>query len=147
MHETVRGLGNPDFHVTALVARWRAATATFTWVNCGHPPAYLIDLDDNLIELHGPRHPALGTGDDNPTFQLTERQLQPGVRLILLTDGIIERHTEDGGRFGVDGLRRALERAEDPTAAATAMAIQRAVTDCWSEPLEDDATVVVLAVT
>lgn len=147
MHDTVRRLGNPDFYVTALVARWRAATATFTWVNCGHPPAYRVDLDDNLSELEGPRHPALGTGDDEPTFRLSECRLQPGERLILVTDGIVERHTEDGGRFGVDGLRRALERAENPTAAATTMAIQRAVTDCWSEPLEDDATVVVLAVT
>ena len=146
MHETVRRLGNPDFYVTALVARWRPATATFTWVNCGHPPAYLVDLEDNLTELQGPRHPALGTGDDKPGFEPAERQLQPGERLILLTDGITERHTEDGGKFGVDGLRRALERAENPTAAATAMAIQHAVTDCWSEPLEDDATVVVMAV-
>jgi serine phosphatase RsbU (regulator of sigma subunit) len=146
MHETVRRLANPDFYVTALVARWRAATATFTWVNCGHPPAYLVDLDDNLTELEGPRHPALGTGDGEPSFQVSECHLQAGERLILLTDGIIERHTEDGGRFGVDGLRRALDRAENPTAAATAMAIQRAVTECWSEPLEDDATVVVLAV-
>ncbi|MDQ3857212.1 MAG: serine/threonine-protein phosphatase [Actinomycetota bacterium] len=35
--ETVRRLVNPDFYVTALVARWRAATSTFRWVNCGHP--------------------------------------------------------------------------------------------------------------
>lgn len=146
MHETVRGLGNPDFHVTALVARWRAAMATFTWVNCGHPPAYRIDLEDNLTVLEGPRHPALGTGDEKPTFQLSECRLQPGERLILLTDGITERHTKDGGRFGVDGLRSAAERAENRTAAATAMAIQRAVVESWSEPLEDDATVVVLAV-
>jgi serine phosphatase RsbU (regulator of sigma subunit) len=146
MHQTVRRLGNPDFFVTALVARWRAATATFTWVNCGHPPAYLVDLDNNMTELEGPEHPALGAGDDERTFKPTQRQLHPGERLILVTDGITERHTEDGGTFGVDGLRRALERAEDPTAAATAMAIQRAVTDCWSEPLEDDATVVVLAI-
>jgi serine phosphatase RsbU (regulator of sigma subunit) len=146
MHDTVRRLGNPDFYVTAIVARWRAATATFTWVNCGHPPAYLADLDDNLVELQGPQHPALGIGDGKPSFEPAERQLQPGERLILLTDGITERHTEDGGKFGLEGLRRALERAENPTAAATAMAIQRAVTDCWSEPLEDDATVVVIAV-
>jgi serine phosphatase RsbU (regulator of sigma subunit) len=147
MHQTVRRLGNPDFYVTALVARWRAATAMFTWVNCGHPPAYLVDLDDNLTALDGPEHPALGTGgDDDATFELTEHQLQPGERLILLTDGVIGRTTEDGGTFGVDGLHRALERAAEPTAAATAMAIQQAVTDCWSEPLEDDATVVVLAV-
>jgi serine phosphatase RsbU (regulator of sigma subunit) len=146
MHETVRRLGNPDFYVTALVARWRAATATLTWVNCGHPPAYLVDLDDNLTELEGPRHPALGTGGENPSFELSECRLQPGDRLILLTDGILERHTQDGSRFGVEGLQSALERVENATAAATAMAIQSAVTDCWSEPLEDDATVVVLAV-
>ena len=34
---TVRHLGNPDFYITAMMARWRAATATLTWVNCGHP--------------------------------------------------------------------------------------------------------------
>src|SRR3954469_5890896 len=146
MDDTVRRLGNPDFYVTALIARWRATTATFTWVNCGHPPAYLVDLDGNLVELEGPRHPPLGAPDEKLDLELSERRLKPGERLILLTDGIISRHTEDGGRFGVDGLRDALERAENPTAAATAMAIQQAVTDSWSEPLEDDATVVVLAV-
>jgi hypothetical protein len=63
-----------------------------------------------------------------------------------VTDGVISRRVEGGGRFGVDGLRRAVANAESPTAAATAMAIQRALTDCWREPLEDDATVVALAV-
>ena len=38
VHQTVRQLGNRDFHITAIVARWRAATATLTWINCGHPP-------------------------------------------------------------------------------------------------------------
>jgi serine phosphatase RsbU (regulator of sigma subunit) len=145
MDETVRRLGNPDFFVTAIVARWRAATATLSWVNCGHPPAYVVDLDNTLTPLEGPEHPALGTGDP-PRFQPAECQLRSGERLLLLTDGVIERHTEDGGRFGVEGLRSALDRAESPTAAATAMAIQAAVTDCWAEPLEDDATIVVLAV-
>jgi len=147
MHQTVRRLGNPDFFVTALVARWRAPTATLTWVSCGHPPPYLVDLDDKLTALDGPEHPALGTGgDDNLQFESAHHQLQPGQRLILLTDGVIGRTTEAGGTFGVAGLRRALERTAEPTAAATAMAIQQAVTDCWSEPLEDDATIVVLAV-
>ena len=58
MHETVRRLGNPDFYVTALVARWRAATATFAWVACGHPPPYLVDSDGNLNELDAPQHGA-----------------------------------------------------------------------------------------
>ena len=146
MHDTVRALGNPDFYVTALVARWRAATATLSWVNCGHPPACLVDVDGNLAQLEGAEHPPLGTGDAERGFEAASRHLHSGERLIMLTDGILERHTEGGGRFGLDGLRRALERAETATAASTALAIQQAVTDCWTEPLEDDATVVVLAV-
>jgi serine phosphatase RsbU (regulator of sigma subunit) len=145
-HETVRRLANPDFYVTALVARWRAATSTFTWVNCGHPHAFVADLDGNVTELEGPVHPPLGSGDEDLAFALSERQLASGERLILVTDGITERRTEDGGRFGIEGIRRAVADVENPTAAATALAILQAVTECWREPLEDDGTVVVLCV-
>ena len=145
-HQTVHGLGNPEFHVTALVARWRAPTSTFTWVNCGHPHAYLVDVDANVAELEGPIHPPLGVGEHEPTFELTERQLASRERLILVTDGITQRRTEDGGQFGIAGIRRAVAAVQTPTAAATAMAILQAVTASWSEPLEDDGTVVVLCV-
>lgn len=146
VHETVRRLGNPDFHVTALIARWRAPTSTLTWVNCGHPHAYLVDTAGNVNELEGPNHAPLGVGDDARTFTPSERQLASDERLILVTDGITGRRTEDGGTFGIEGIRRAVSDVENPTAAATAMAILQAVTDCWSEPLEDDGTVVVLCV-
>jgi serine phosphatase RsbU (regulator of sigma subunit) len=146
MHETVRRLGNPDFHVTAIIARWRAAAATLTWVNCGHPPAYLVDVDGQLSELNGTTHPALGAGPAKPHYEPAERQLHPGERLILFTDGITGRKMESGETFGIDGLQTALEQADNPTAASTAMAIQQAVTDCWREPLQDDGTVVVMAI-
>jgi serine phosphatase RsbU (regulator of sigma subunit) len=144
--ETVRRLDNDDFYVTAIFARWKAATATLTWANCGHPPAYVVDAENNLEALEGPEHAPLGATDGPQDFELTDRRLYPGERLILVTDGIINRRVEDGGTFGVSGIKSALERAEDPTAASTAMAIQHAVTECWREPLEDDATVVVMAV-
>jgi AcrR family transcriptional regulator len=146
VHETVRRLGNPEFHVTALVARWRAATGTLTWVNCGHPSAYLVDADGILSELEAPKHPPLGADRAAPSFTPTDRQLRSGERLILVTNGIVKRRMEGGGTFGVDGLRRSLERADSPTAASTALAIQQTVTDSWREPLDDDATVVVMAV-
>ncbi|HWC26572.1 MAG TPA: PP2C family protein-serine/threonine phosphatase, partial [Solirubrobacteraceae bacterium] len=146
MHQTIRRLGNPDFYVSALVARWRAATQTLRWVNCGHPPAYLADTDGTLRELDSPPHRPLGSGDDDAVFTASERRLQSGERVILVTDGITERRTEGGGRFGVDGIRDAIAGIENPTAAATAMAVLQAVTDCWREPLEDDGTVAVLAV-
>jgi serine phosphatase RsbU (regulator of sigma subunit) len=146
MHDTVRRLGNPDFHVTAIVARWNAATRRLTWVNCGHPPALLVDADGKLGELDSPPHPALGTAGAEPTFKVTERELRSEERVILVTDGITARRTEGGGRFGLDGIRRAIEGIGQPTAAATAMAVLQGVTDCWREPLEDDGTIAVLAV-
>jgi serine phosphatase RsbU (regulator of sigma subunit) len=146
MHETVGRLDHPNFYITALIARWHAATATLTWVNCGHPAAYLVETEGSLIELESPAHPPLGINDGQPSFTPTHRRLHSGERLILVTDGIIERRLETGGTFGVEGLKQALERADNPTAASTAMAIQQAVTDCWREPLEDDATVVVMTI-
>jgi serine phosphatase RsbU (regulator of sigma subunit) len=146
MHDTVRRLDNEDFYVTAVVARWHAATTMLTWVNCGHPPAYVVDLDGHLEELAGHEHLPLGVGDNEPRFVISERRLQSGERVVFLTDGITGRHTEGGGTFGIDGLRHAIENAAAPTAACTAMAVQQAVTDSWREPLEDDGTVVVMAV-
>jgi serine phosphatase RsbU (regulator of sigma subunit) len=146
MHETVLRLGNRDFYVTALTGRWRAATRTFAWVNCGHPPAYLADAGGNVRELEGPDHAPLGSPDCGPSFTPTERRLASGERLILVTNGVTERRAEGGGRFGSDGISRALANLENPTAAVTAMAILQAVADSWREPLEDDAAVVVLSV-
>jgi serine phosphatase RsbU (regulator of sigma subunit) len=73
------------------------------------------------------------------------RRLSSHDRLILVTDGIVERRT-DTGVFGVEGIRDTLAGLQAPTAAATAMALLRAVAGCWRDPLEDDATVVVLRV-
>ncbi len=146
IHETVRSLDNPGFYVTGLIARWRPATSTLIWVNCGHPSPYLVDNEGNLTELEAPKHAPLGTGDAQQSFTPTERQLHSGERVILVTDGVIERRLESGGTFGVEGLKRALGQADSATAASTGMAIQQAVTDCWREPLEDDATVVVMAI-
>jgi serine phosphatase RsbU (regulator of sigma subunit) len=142
--EVVRGLGNPAFHVTAILARWHAPTATLAWINCGHPAGYIADSEGNLTELPGEVHPPLGSGVED--FEVGSLQLESGARLVLITAGITERKVEGGGVFGVDGLRRAVAEAPANTAAATAMAIQQAVTSCWTEPLEDDATIVVLAV-
>ena len=146
MHDTVRRLEHDEFRVPAWVARWHAATATLAWVSCGHPSAYLVDADGALEVLKAPKHPALGEPTKTPTFQVSRRQLHPGQRLIVVTDGITERRLQGGGNFGVQGVRQAVAAANNQTAATTAMAIQQAVTDCWREPLQDDGTIVVLAI-
>ena len=148
MHETVRRLGNPDFHVTALIARWRATTG-HAHLGQLRPPARLPRRrrrQPQRARRPGPpaaRHRRRRTRRSSSASAgcVSGERLDPGHRR-----GASSRRVEGGGTFGEDGLRRALERAESPTAAATAMAIQHAVTDCWREPLEDDATIVVLTI-
>jgi serine phosphatase RsbU (regulator of sigma subunit) len=146
MDEVVRALHDPRFTVTAILARWHAPTATLEWINAGHPAAHVADLDNELTRLEGPVHPPLGAGDRAPTFHPSRVTLDSGDRLVLVTDGIIERVVTGGGRFGLDGLRSAIRATDTPTAAATALAIQHAVTTCSTEPVGDDASWVVLAV-
>jgi serine phosphatase RsbU (regulator of sigma subunit) len=146
MDEVIRALDNPNFAVTAVLARWHAPTATLAWINCGHPPGYVARLGNGITRLDGPAHPALGAGEKAPSFETSAVGLQSTDRLVLVTDGITERTVEGGGRFGVDGVRRAIQAADAPTAAATALAIHRAVVTCSTDPLRDDATLIVLAV-
>jgi len=144
--EVVRALGNPQFAVTAILARWHAPTSTLAWINCGHPPGYVVDPEGTMTELDGPVHAPLGSVDGTREFAVSTVRLEAADRLVLVTDGIVGRHLQRGGTFGVAGLRRAVREASAPTAAATAMAVQQAVRSAWAEPLEDDATLVVLAV-
>jgi serine phosphatase RsbU (regulator of sigma subunit) len=146
MDEVIRALANPQFTMTAILARWHAPTSTLAWINCGHPPGFVADPEGTLTDLDGPVHAPLGSVDGTREFEVTTARLESADRLVLVTDGVIGRQVEGGGTFGVDGLRRAVRAAPAATAAATAMAILQAVTSCWTEPLADDATLVVLAV-
>ena len=138
MDEVVAGLGSQD--VTAIVARWHAPTATLAWINRGHPPGHVVDPEGRMTQLDGPVGTPLGDGSSGTVGTV---MLEPGDRLVLVTEGITGRRTDDGV-FGVDGLRAAV--TGPTTAAATAMAVQQAVVDSWREPLEDDACLIVLAV-
>ena len=127
MDDVIRVLGNPEFTLTAILARWHAPTEMLAWINCGHPPGYIADPDGTMTELDGPVHAPLGSVDGTREFTVSTVPLESADRLVLFTDGISEREVEGGGMFGIDGLRRAVGESPAATAAATAMAIQRAV--------------------
>jgi serine phosphatase RsbU (regulator of sigma subunit) len=145
MDTVVRGLPNPE-PITCLIARWHPPTGTLSWVSCGHPLGHRVSLEGELTQLEGPVHPELGAGRHPPDWVETSIRIGGGERLLLLTNGILDRQVEGGATFGLEGVRRALREAPVATAAATVMAIQHAITRQWTEPLEDDATLIVLAV-
>jgi serine phosphatase RsbU (regulator of sigma subunit) len=71
--------------------------------------------------------------------------LASGERLLLYSDGVSERRTEDGGRIGESGLRAILAELGPRSAATTVRGIQDAVIEASPEALRDDATLLVVA--
>jgi len=147
IHETITAVNERGALVTAVIGRWHGPTATFSWINCGHPPPALITTDGELRALDAPNAGALGAPRDEPRWNASKVRLNAGERLILYCDGITDRLTQDGTPFGLTGIKNAVAHARSTSAAATVKAIEAAVTDASTKALEDDATLMVLVPT
>ncbi len=119
-------VGDEDF-VTALMLEVRDDGA-YVIASCGHPPA-LLAHDGVLSLLEGPASLPLGLGAD-PV--VTTGVLQPGDRVLLYTDGVIEARDPER-RFvdllavarplGVGPLDEALDQVLDALRAAVGSAL------------------------
>lgn len=95
----------PDQFVTGLLLRVRLADGTTEVVNAGHPPPYLI-RDGQAVQLELTTHPPLGV--TTHAYRADILALEPGDRLLLVTDGYLERRAELVDIEDI--LRRTLER-------------------------------------
>jgi serine phosphatase RsbU (regulator of sigma subunit) len=145
VHETLCDVGGPEFFLTAIVARWIGVYTVLSWINCGHPPPLLIHADGTVDELSTRPDLPLGVFERTRTFHRHQSRLRHGDRLILYSDGVSRRRTEDG-LFGTAGIANAATTTTARSATATARAIQEAVVSASEDPLPDDAAVIVLAV-
>lgn len=65
----------------------------------------LVSSQGELLELTGTAHPALGLGEHARRFRIERRRLEPGERLLLISDGVLDRRTRGGESFGMAGVR------------------------------------------
>ncbi|MBE3201282.1 MULTISPECIES: PP2C family protein-serine/threonine phosphatase [Parafrankia] len=74
---------------TAVVTRLDPATHQLTWSCAGHPPPLMLTGagPEYLDDVHGPILGAAPT----LTYGQTDLSLPPGARLLLYTDGLVER--------------------------------------------------------
>jgi serine phosphatase RsbU (regulator of sigma subunit) len=144
MHEVLLATG-PEVTATTTIGCWNATTSVFRWVSTGSHGPLLAHADGRLEELDPGTGPRLGSAQLDPPFRLQHRRLDPGQRLVLLSDGGLESRDASGVPFGRDGVAAALRATRGATAAATVHAIERAICVRIHEHLEDDVTTVVLA--
>ncbi|WP_280885326.1 SpoIIE family protein phosphatase [Streptomyces sp. LBL] len=88
---------------TMVLARYTADERRLVWAQAGHPPPLL--LRDGEVRFLGRPHGMLLGATATPVYEEAECRLEPGDRLLLYTDGLVERPTE-----GIDlGLERLAE--------------------------------------
>lgn len=147
IHHTMLEVAVEGAFVNVVLGRWHGPSSTFRSITCGYQPPLLITTEGELLELEAAAHPSLGVGAPARRFTVDRRHLEPGERLLLLSDGVLERRNQAGEPFGLEGVRTAIGQADAAAAASTVRALEDAITAASADPLEDDATVVVFAPT
>jgi serine phosphatase RsbU (regulator of sigma subunit) len=132
--------------VTALIAELDLDSGRLRWVVAGHPPPLLLRQGRVVKELARRPNAPLGLRL-NDSFTLHEEVLEPGDRVMLYSDGVVEAmDATTGERFGIRRLVDFVARAEaagEPV-PETMRRLGHAVVKHQGDELQDDATQVLL---
>jgi serine phosphatase RsbU (regulator of sigma subunit) len=144
MHRTLREMPGPKAEMTALAARWDPATFRAEVVNCGHVAPLVIRRSGQVEHIPVPARRGLG-GRASPRPSEHGFTVESGDRLLLYSDGVIADRKGQAG-LGHDGVVAAALSSDAGSAADTVRKVHHAVLRACGSRLEDDATVVCLAV-
>jgi serine/threonine protein phosphatase PrpC len=135
---------------TALVAELDTESGLFSWVSAGHPPPLLLRDGRFVHELVAPPTPPLGLAlpKDVPRHEVTigREQLEPGDRVLLYTDGVLEARSPSGEFFGEQRLVDLMARnlSAGLPVPETLRRVIRALLEHQGGNLTDDATMLLI---
>jgi serine phosphatase RsbU (regulator of sigma subunit) len=144
MHRTLKEMPGPHAEMSAVIAHWDPATHELNVANCGHVPPIVVRRTHEAEELRGQEGRGLG-GRSSPTPAERSTSLQPGDRLLMVSDGVVKGGEGKAG-LGIDGVIEAALRSKRATAADTVRKVHTAVLEAVDGDLNDDATVVCLSI-
>jgi hypothetical protein len=133
--------------VTAVLARLNTETGLLRYLLAGHPPPLLVRGGRVVKELaHPPRRPLGFASGPTGDQVIAEEQLEPGDRLLLYSDGVIEARDATGEFFGEHRLVDFTERASlaQLSAPETLRRLTAAVLAHQGGRLQDDATLLMV---
>lgn len=105
-------------------------------VSCGHPAPFVLPASGPVVPVPLDHSPPLGLGVD-PTP--THGRLEPGDRMLLFTDGLIEARDPDGGFVDPEPFLAATGRGDLGTALDRLL---QSLTLAAGHALEDDLALV-----
>jgi phosphoserine phosphatase RsbU/P len=133
-------LGNTqDQFVTAAYVYVNAESRELRYSAAGHPPTLLL-RNGGVIEIE--ENGLILAAFDSVAYSTAIHKLEPGDRILLYTDGIVEASNAAGDFFGKDALLDSLRKTTGLSPSAAADSILSSVRQ-WSGKQDDDLTVLV----
>jgi PAS domain S-box-containing protein len=146
LHEFVSDrLAQEDFYFTMAAARFRQFGHRMSFAAAGHPPAILVS--NGTLRLLSSRNAILGRLPElAPSASADERELAPGDRLVLYTDGLVEVFNSFEEMLDIQGLQELIRQSATRPLPEMKQAILDGVA-AWSHgPLADDVSLVIVEV-
>lgn len=151
--ETIASQFGPDRFVTGVLAELDTTTGELVYLVAGHHPGVVLRAGRVVRHLGDAVRLPFGLGNglgpipSQPTnTRIGAERLEPGDRVLLYTDGVVEARDRAGDFFGLDRLEELLVR-EDASGSDVPETLRRlvhAVLEHQAQDLQDDATLVLL---
>ena len=128
--------------LTAFFAVIDSRIGAVSYSNAGHERPLLITADGDWRSI---RLPGLPLGiSESIEYPEDSLRLNPGDRIVLVTDGITEARCRGSRMFGVEGLLECVSRKLESSIQELAAAIMDSAREYADGRLQDDSAVVVV---
>jgi hypothetical protein len=129
---------------TGVLADLTVGSGELRLLLAGHPPPLLLRGHRVVGQLECRPTAPIGIGDPDPL--VATFQLEPGDRVVLYTDGVVEARRANGQDFGLDRLADFLVRAasSNEPPAETMRRLAKAMLAHQEGQLQDDATLLMV---
>lgn len=146
----IRDVGSSELHMTCFAILLDPDRGKMFFANAGHPFPYVLrpsrtggEPELQLLQARG--NPL---GSPTPLVASDERDLMPNDVLILSSDGLADRVSQTGERFGEKRVRRILLDYQTDSAENAVLELSDRIVQDVNEfgglmPLDDDLTLIV----
>jgi len=135
----------PDYSfITMIYAVYDIPNYSLFIANAGHlPPLKYDPRADKVVTLDVPAGMAIGLSED-ATYQVVEKHVQAGDKIIFFSDGVIDTINDQGEEFGIERLNElVLRNGKEPPGKIIAQLTDALKTHRGSQEIRDDYSLLV----
>lgn len=130
-----------DMFCGAVLLELSASGEWMSWWNGGMPPPLLLNPESHKISRLEAQHMALGIlSEAEFDHRATSQEVEPGSRLLLYTDGVIELKSRDDKLVDIEGLEE-LGRKHEWQLPGIAQSLNNML---WFQTPKDDVSLALL---